>query len=328
MILAEPEIAGNTGAIGRTCVALGAKLWLVRPLGFQMTDRHIKRAGLDYWPHLDWTVVDSLTEVADALGRDRLWSFSTKADRVYTSAEFAPGDGLVFGPESRGLPESWLVERPDRAVRIPIRPEARSLNLSTAVAIGLAEATRRSGGGTDLTPTGMRRRGNMARRPGASSGITGSQPPSARPGPLSPAPPRELPHAIAPDHRRLGLDRLRLRPLLDPAVVRARGRRENPARSRSRSLTRWSTSRCSSASAFLWMAAGPIRARWVMVAGVVAAVVSELGQNVPIVNRDANFPDGLADVAGVVSGIVAFVLLQGRYARLRPPTSGPIDRLG
>ncbi len=80
VILCEPEIAGNTGAIGRTCVALGAKLWLVRPLGFQMTDRHIKRAGLDYWPYLDWTMVDALGEVAAALGRDRLWSFSTKAE--------------------------------------------------------------------------------------------------------------------------------------------------------------------------------------------------------------------------------------------------------
>ena len=145
VILAEPEIAGNTGAIGRTCVALGAKLWLVRPLGFQLTDRHIRRAGLDYWPHLDYVVVDGLDEVAEALGRDRLWSFSTKADLPYTDAPYAPGDGLVFGPESRGLAESWLAARPDRAVRIPIRPEARSLNLSTAVAIGLAEAVRRSG---------------------------------------------------------------------------------------------------------------------------------------------------------------------------------------
>ena len=145
IILSEPEIAGNTGAIGRTCVALGAKLWLVRPLGFQMTDRHIKRAGLDYWPHLDWRVIDHLDEVIAVLGRDRLWSFSTRADQVYTSAPFALGDGLVFGPESRGLPAAWLAARPDRAVRIPIRPEARSLNLSTSVAIGLAEAIRRAG---------------------------------------------------------------------------------------------------------------------------------------------------------------------------------------
>ena len=144
VVLCEPEIAGNTGAIGRTCVALGAKLWLVRPLGFQLTDRHIRRAGLDYWPHLDFQVVDGLDEVIAALGRDRLWSFSTKAEIPYTSAAYAPGDGLVFGRESRGLPAAWLAARPDRAVRIPIRAEARSLNLSTSVAIGLAEATRRA----------------------------------------------------------------------------------------------------------------------------------------------------------------------------------------
>lgn len=144
MVLAEPEIAGNAGAIGRTCVALGAKLWLVRPLGFQMTDRHIRRAGLDYWPHLDYVVVDGLDEVAAVLGRDRMWSFSTKAESAYTSAPFQPGDALVFGPESRGLAASWLAERPDRNVRIPICPEARSLNLSTSVAIGLAEAVRQT----------------------------------------------------------------------------------------------------------------------------------------------------------------------------------------
>ena len=144
VVLAEPEIAGNTGAIGRTCVALGAKLWLVRPLGFQLTDRHIRRAGLDYWPHLDYAVVDGLDEVAAVVGRDRMWSFSTRAAAVYTSAPFRPGDALIFGPESRGLAATWLAERPDRNVRIPIRPEARSLNLSTSVAIGLAEAIRRT----------------------------------------------------------------------------------------------------------------------------------------------------------------------------------------
>ncbi len=142
VILVGPEIAGNTGAIGRSCVAVGAKLWLVRPLGFLVSDRHIRRAGLDYWEHLDWRVVDHLDEVVDALGRDRLWSFSTKATLPYTQAEYRPGDGLVFGPESRGLPDSWLEARPDRGIRIPIRQEARSLNLGVAVAVGLFEAVR------------------------------------------------------------------------------------------------------------------------------------------------------------------------------------------
>lgn len=145
VVLLEPEIAANTGAIGRTCVAVGATLWLVRPLGFHLDDRHVRRAGLDYWEHLSLRVVDSLDEVVEALGRDRLWSFSTKAERVYTRAVFQPGDGLVFGPESRGLPRTWLDQRPDRAIRIPIRPEARSLNLANAVAIGLYEAARQLG---------------------------------------------------------------------------------------------------------------------------------------------------------------------------------------
>jgi tRNA (cytidine/uridine-2'-O-)-methyltransferase len=144
VILVEPEIAGNTGAIGRSCVAAGAMLWMVRPLGFHITDRHIRRAGLDYWPHLDWKVVDHLDEVVEALGPDRLWFFSTKASRPYTAATFRHGDGLVYGPESRGLPLGWLEARPDRALRIPIRPEARSLNLSNAVSISLFEAVRQA----------------------------------------------------------------------------------------------------------------------------------------------------------------------------------------
>jgi len=140
--LVEPEIAANTGAIGRTCVAAGAMLWLVRPLGFHLDDRHRRRAGLDYWPHLVWRAVDHLDEVVAALGADRLWSFSTKASRPYTTVAYRAGDALVFGPESRGLQARWLATNPDRSVRIPIRPEARSLNLANAVAIALFEAVR------------------------------------------------------------------------------------------------------------------------------------------------------------------------------------------
>src|ERR1700749_1800752 len=102
--LVEPEIAANAGAIGRTCVAAGATLWLVRPLGFHLDDRHRRRAGLDYWEHLRWRAVDHLDEVVSALGRDRLWSFSTRAVVNYTSVTYRTGDALVFGPESRGLP--------------------------------------------------------------------------------------------------------------------------------------------------------------------------------------------------------------------------------
>ncbi len=142
VVLVEPEIAANTGAIGRTCVATGATLWLVRPLGFHVDDRNLRRAGLDYWQHLDLRLVDSLNEVGDCLGVDRLWLFSTKAKHVYTQARFQPGDALVFGPESRGLPERLLNERPERALRIPIFPQARSLNLANAVAIAVYEGMR------------------------------------------------------------------------------------------------------------------------------------------------------------------------------------------
>jgi len=142
VILLEPEIASNTGSIGRTCVAAGAMLWLVRPLGFHLDNRHLRRAGLDYWEDLRLQVVDRLDDVIQAVGRDRIWSFTTKAARIYTNAAFTAGDALLFGPESRGLPSRWLDDHPDRAVRIPMRPEARSLNLANAAAIAVFEAVR------------------------------------------------------------------------------------------------------------------------------------------------------------------------------------------
>ena len=147
VVLVHPEIHWNTGNAGRTCLAAGATLHLIEPLGFSLDAREVKRAGLDYWEHLDLRVVDHLDEVARELGRDRLWSFSSKASRPYTGAAFRPGDGLVFGPESRGLPKSWLGECPDRSLRIPIRPEARSLNLASAVAIAVFEGIRQIGPG-------------------------------------------------------------------------------------------------------------------------------------------------------------------------------------
>jgi tRNA (cytidine/uridine-2'-O-)-methyltransferase len=147
VVLVEPEIAANVGAIGRTCVAAGAMLWLVRPLGFHIDDRHRRRAGLDYWGHLEWRVVDQLEDVATSLGPDRIWSFSTKGRRSYTDAVYRSGDALVFGAESRGLPRRWTTAsaQADRLLRIPIRPEARCLNLAAAVAIGLFEAVRQAG---------------------------------------------------------------------------------------------------------------------------------------------------------------------------------------
>jgi tRNA (cytidine/uridine-2'-O-)-methyltransferase len=142
VVLVEPEIAANTGAIGRTCVAVSAKLWLVRPLGFHLGDRHLRRAGLDYWPHLAYQVVDRMEDLVSQVGPGRLWLFSTKAARSYTSASYRMGDALVFGRETRRLPRNLLAAHAERALRIPIRPEARSLNLSNAVAIAVFEATR------------------------------------------------------------------------------------------------------------------------------------------------------------------------------------------
>ncbi|MGE3821923.1 MAG: tRNA (cytidine(34)-2'-O)-methyltransferase [Isosphaeraceae bacterium] len=147
VVLFEPEIAANVGAIGRTCVAAGATLWLVRPLGFRLDDKQRRRAGLDYWDRLDVRLVDGLDQVVEALGPDTLWSFTTKASRRLWDARFVDGDALIFGPESRGLPAWWRdAQPPDRLLRIPMTPEARSLNLASAVAIGLYEAIRQLDG--------------------------------------------------------------------------------------------------------------------------------------------------------------------------------------
>ncbi len=142
VVLFEPEIPYNTGSVGRTCVAVGAKLWLVRPLGFQIEDRRLRRAGLDYWQHLDWEAVDDWDALAARLVDRRFWFFSKKVDKIYTNVEFAPGDVLVFGSESKGLPQSLLDAHADHCLRIPIRPQARSLNLSVSVALAAFEARR------------------------------------------------------------------------------------------------------------------------------------------------------------------------------------------
>jgi len=142
IVLYEPEIAYNAGSIGRTCVAAGAKLWLVRPLGFQLDDRRLRRAGLDYWPHLDWETVDDWKALEQRLAGHRMWLLSKTADRAYTQVQYASGDAIVFGSESRGLPRRLLESNPDRCLRIPIRPDARSLNLSVSAAVVAFEARR------------------------------------------------------------------------------------------------------------------------------------------------------------------------------------------
>lgn len=150
IVLFEPEIAANVGAVGRTCVGVGAKLWLVRPLGFQIDDRKLKRAGLDYWPALDWEAVDDwnalLRRMAETKGvaapESDFYYFTKKAVRDYDDVAFRRGDVFVFGPESRGLPDSFFDGKPDRGLRIPIRPQIRSLNLSVSVAVASFEARR------------------------------------------------------------------------------------------------------------------------------------------------------------------------------------------
>ena len=140
IVLYEPEIPHNAGAVGRTCVAVGAKLWLVRPLGFQVDDRQLRRCGLDYWDHLVWDVVDDWDALRQQLPDAAVWLFSKTAATAYTEVRFQPGNVLVFGSESRGLPGRLL--QANRSLRIPIRPEARSLNLSVSVGIIAFEARR------------------------------------------------------------------------------------------------------------------------------------------------------------------------------------------
>ncbi len=144
IVLYQPEIPQNAGNIGRTCVAIGAKLWLVRPLGFRMDQRHLRRAGLDYWQHLDWEVVDDWAALRQRLPEREPWLFTKTAGRLYTTAAFQVGDVLVFGSETQGLPPSLLQAAGDRALRIPTREEARSLNLACAVAIAAYEARRQT----------------------------------------------------------------------------------------------------------------------------------------------------------------------------------------
>lgn len=142
VVLFQPEIPFNTGSVGRTCVALGAKLWLVRPLGFLVDSHHLKRAGLDYWQHLAWQVVEDWQELCDYLPAERHFYFTKRGDTPYTSIRYQQGDTLVFGRESQGLPPEITDPAEGRRLRIPTRPEVRSLNLSNSVAVAGYEALR------------------------------------------------------------------------------------------------------------------------------------------------------------------------------------------
>ena len=168
IVLYEPEMPMNTGNIGRSCVATNTRLHLIEPLGFKLNDKMVKRAGLDYWPHLDVTVYsdfkDFLEKNPDCAGKlymattyldfdefleknpgARPYMATTKTTQVYTDVHYDPDCYIMFGPESRGIPEELLIEDPERCVRIPMWGEMRSLNLSNSVAIILYEALRQNG---------------------------------------------------------------------------------------------------------------------------------------------------------------------------------------
>lgn len=145
IVLHQPEIPANTGNIGRTCVATGTSLHLIEPLGFRLNEKEIKRAGMDYWEHLDVTRYVNFTEFKEKHPGAKIWMATTKAKRTYTEAAFGPDDFIMFGKESAGIPEEILVENEETCIRIPMLPTIRSLNLSNSVAIVLYEALRQNG---------------------------------------------------------------------------------------------------------------------------------------------------------------------------------------
>lgn len=145
IVLHQPEIPGNTGNIGRTCVATGTPLHLIEPLGFHLDEKSLKRAGMDYWPLLDVSRYTNYEEFKKKHPEAKIWMATTKAERSYTDVSFGPDDFIMFGKESAGIPEEILVENRDNCIRIPMYSSIRSLNLSNSVAIVLYEALRQNG---------------------------------------------------------------------------------------------------------------------------------------------------------------------------------------
>lgn len=142
VVLFQPEIPQNTGNIGRTCVAVNAKLWIVEPASFQITDKQVRRAGLDYWPHLDLEMVPDWELFLSKINTKRLFFFSKFAKRTVWDVQFQKGDVFVFGRESSGLPSSILDPDDPRSLRLPTTQQVRSLNLATTVGIALYEQQR------------------------------------------------------------------------------------------------------------------------------------------------------------------------------------------
>lgn len=144
IVLVEPEIPQNTGNIARTCAATGCRLHLVRPLGFEVSDRYLKRAGLDYWKDVEIAYYDSFAELRKKFDKNRFFYFTTKGLNKYCDVKLQEGDFLVFGKETKGLPEELLKENRDCCLRIPMIGETRSLNLSNSVAIAVYEGLRQN----------------------------------------------------------------------------------------------------------------------------------------------------------------------------------------
>ncbi len=142
IVLLEPEIPANTGNIGRTCVAAGAKLHLIEPMGFRITEKQVKRAGLDYWDKLDYTIYDNYADFLQKNPGAKIYMATTKARTVYSDAVFEDDCYIMFGKESAGIPEEILVDNEENAIRIPMFGDIRSLNLGNSVAIVLYEALR------------------------------------------------------------------------------------------------------------------------------------------------------------------------------------------
>ncbi|MDE6618087.1 MAG: tRNA (uridine(34)/cytosine(34)/5-carboxymethylaminomethyluridine(34)-2'-O)-methyltransferase TrmL [Clostridiales bacterium] len=145
IVLYQPEIPQNTGNISRTCACTGSALHIIKPMGFEITDKHLKRAGLDYWDKLDLTYYESMEEFFEKTKGGRYFYLSKKASKRYTDIDFKDGDYLIFGKETKGLPEHIVFDNPDTALRIPMAEGLRSLNLSNTVALVLYEALRQNG---------------------------------------------------------------------------------------------------------------------------------------------------------------------------------------
>lgn len=145
IVLVNPEIPQNTGNIARTCAATGARLHLIKPLGFELSDRYLKRAGLDYWHMMQFETHESWPDFLRQYPHARLHFATTKAPRDYCQVSYGPDDFLVFGRETKGLDEELLARHYDQCIRIPMRADARSLNLSNSVAVTLYEALRQQG---------------------------------------------------------------------------------------------------------------------------------------------------------------------------------------